>query len=691
MARFTELEIQLSRLGEERYQVDFEYHTPMGELDIQPLRQGPADVSLDFKGLSALSLDAEAYGRLLSRDFFAAAEVESAFKEVLASARSLSAPLRVKLVIQPNAVELHDLHWETLRSPHDDTPLTTSENLLFSRLLRSPEFEEIVLPPKSDLRALAVVANPAGLGDYGLEPVDTEKELSRLAHLMGTMEWAAIPGMREHPRASLDDIAAALRSRSYQILYLVCHGKIIRGEPYLWLEDERGQVARISAEVFSQRLRELQERPLLAVLVSCESAGAEEGKAISALGPRLVQAGVTVVLAMQGSVSVPTMERYIPAFFQELLRDGQVDRAAAVARGAVRERSDHWMPVLFSRLRGGCLFRQPEVSAEQLGQRVGEGISALVDAMREPKVRQAAIEYQLVFREASEHIGVISYYKQLHEEFQKLEIDYNTVKDNFKLIFEDEDAWFEVKLHAQSAGDKIDELLAIAGNIPVLVDPPLWLETMPGIKTSLLKASNEKDPIQLQDAVNALRRLLNREITRSNDSLVAFAKTLRLGAIVQAMSTIRDTIRRTGLELQVAVTIDQGVEDLSELGERLATLVKTHDTWQAVDDQLRLAEATISSDPLEFQQEIWPQVKSLGHSLYGEQSTDWAVALQEQTVELEESLSGDSTRRIGTQFHRFRTLGSQRFRKVDKELLALCAQLQQIGTHLNMLIRIFDE
>ena len=257
MARFTELEIQLSRLGEERYQVDFEYHTPMGELDIQPLRQGPAEVSLDFKGLSALSLDAEAYGRLLSRDFFAAAEVESAFKEVLASARSLSAPLRVKLVIQPNAAELHDLHWETLRSPHDDTPLTTSENLLFSRLLRSPEFEEIVLPPKSDLRALAVVANPAGLGDYDLEPVDTEKELSRLAHLMGTMEWAAIPGMREHPRASLDDINAALRSGSYQVLYLICHGKIIRGEPYLWLEDERGQVARVSAEVFCQRVREL--------------------------------------------------------------------------------------------------------------------------------------------------------------------------------------------------------------------------------------------------------------------------------------------------------------------------------------------------------------------------------------------------------------------------------------------------
>ena len=96
------------------------------------------------------------------------------------------------------------------------------------------------------------------------------------------------------------------------------------------------------------------------MLVSCESAGAEEGQAISAVGSRLVQAGVTVVLAMQGSVSVLTMERYTPTFFQELIRDGQIDHAAAVARGVVRERSDHWMPVLFSRLRGGSIFRQPD-------------------------------------------------------------------------------------------------------------------------------------------------------------------------------------------------------------------------------------------------------------------------------------------------------------------------------------------
>ena len=50
----------------------------------------------------------------------------------------------------------------------------------------------------------------------------------------------------------------------------------------------------------------------------------------------------------------------LPAFFGELAWDGQVDRAMAVARGAVRERHDGWMPVLYTRLRTGRIFAEPE-------------------------------------------------------------------------------------------------------------------------------------------------------------------------------------------------------------------------------------------------------------------------------------------------------------------------------------------
>src|SRR5262249_39092266 len=43
-------------------------------------------------------------------------------------------------------------------------------------------------------------------------------------------------------------------------------------------------------------------------------------------------------------------------FFAELCDDGQIDRAVAAARRAVRDRDDFWAPALFLRLLGGSLW-----------------------------------------------------------------------------------------------------------------------------------------------------------------------------------------------------------------------------------------------------------------------------------------------------------------------------------------------
>ncbi len=59
------------------------------------------------------------------------------------------------------------------------------------------------------------------------------------------------------------------------------------------------------------------------------------------------------VIAMQGNLTTETASVFMPTFFTELRRDGQVDRAMAVARGTVRDRPDWWVPVLYMNLKRG--------------------------------------------------------------------------------------------------------------------------------------------------------------------------------------------------------------------------------------------------------------------------------------------------------------------------------------------------
>jgi len=54
-----------------------------------------------------------------------------------------------------------------------------------------------------------------------------------------------------------------------------------------------------------------------------------------------------------------TAARFMPLFFSELQKDGQIDRALAVARGLVRDQPDWWVPVLFMRLKSGRLWYTP--------------------------------------------------------------------------------------------------------------------------------------------------------------------------------------------------------------------------------------------------------------------------------------------------------------------------------------------
>ncbi len=111
-------------------------------------------------------------------------------------------------------------------------------------------------------------------------------------------------------------------------------------------------------------------RPRLVVLASCQSggqgkvpgAGATEEErsydqgALAALGPRLVEAGVPAVVAMQDDIRMATVSKFTPAFFAELLHSGQVDKAVALARSLIKNEPDWWVPVLYLRLRGGRLW-----------------------------------------------------------------------------------------------------------------------------------------------------------------------------------------------------------------------------------------------------------------------------------------------------------------------------------------------
>jgi hypothetical protein len=378
MSEYADLEIGLHRREQGSYAVEFRFSPPYSEAVVSLGQAHPVQVSFDHQELVELSYDPQAYGLKLTESLFADGELKTAFAKARASVQSMGVPLRLRLMIGPSAPSLHNLRWETLYDPESGSPLSTSENLVFSRYMSSLDWRPVRLRSKGELRALVVVANPSGLQDYDLAPVDVQAELERARGGLGQIPADVLPNADGSQRSTVNNLIDRLRQHDYDVLYLVCHGGLVKGDPWLWLENEAGEVARLPGSELVTRLNELAERPRLIVLGSCESAGSGSGEALLALGPKLAQAGTPAVLAMQGQISMRTLAGFMPVFFRELQRDGQIDRAAAVARGAVRQEPDHWMPALFMRLKSGRIWYVPGFGDERNEFEKWQGLAGFI-------------------------------------------------------------------------------------------------------------------------------------------------------------------------------------------------------------------------------------------------------------------------------------------------------------------------
>jgi hypothetical protein len=344
-----------------------------------------SSLKIDRNELRKLVNDEVAYGAALTDMVFKPKEVGKFY--TLAVAAAQATPVHFRLRIE-GAPEYHDVRWELLRDPNNpEQKVATSHHMLFSRYLGSKDWRPVELRELRSPRALIVIANPANLGAWSpggreLEPVDVEAELARAQAALANYRTEVLAGPGDKRNApSMDNVISRLAD-GFDILYLVAHGALHNEKPLIFLEEENSTVTDPDAGRLIARVRDLTQPPSVVFLSSCQSAGAEsaDGGALAALGPKLSEAGVPAVIAMQGNITMPTAGDFAIAFFESFRQDGIVDQAVAEARGRIRERPDWWMPVLFSRLRWGQTRYVSEFSDAVSAAGAWGNLAAMIDS-----------------------------------------------------------------------------------------------------------------------------------------------------------------------------------------------------------------------------------------------------------------------------------------------------------------------
>ena len=453
---YPELELFFYRRGEAEFSVVLRLREPGNAAD----QRIDADlVRIDAARFSApeLQSDPAAYGLELGKALFANVTIARTFDTAFALAAAQELPLRLRLCTDQRSRDvLQRLRWELLRRPDPSAPndlarsewLMVQPSLWFSRHLFSGDMRPVRLRPRGDLTALVVVASPTDVerwrpGDQRLPAVDVAGELETARLGLGGMEREELVAT-DKSRVSLARLLDALRKEP-DILYLVCHGALIDGEPRLMLEKDDGTADMVSGAKLVDELAGLRTLPRLVVLISCQSAGAEQVSAndaagspvLAAIGPRLAEAGVAAVLAMHGNLRMDTARAFLPAFFAELQKSSQIDAAVTIGRAAVKDAPDAGAPTLFMRLVEGRVWYTSGISVEgsdeafawkQLVNQISTGkcvpilgsglVEPFVGATREIANRLAAANgYPLALSGREDLPQVVQYLKTMADDY----------------------------------------------------------------------------------------------------------------------------------------------------------------------------------------------------------------------------------------------------------------------------------
>jgi hypothetical protein len=359
-SKFADLEVRILQRRDQGYPVEITLEKSLefrrGYINPQAVEGWRPDLSLEEDGWHLFDL------------LLADPQVRSAWAEV----RGRYPQRRIRLRIDAEAPELHALPWELLREEREGGPinLAAAEATPFSRYMASEHGYAGPIRVRP-IRILVAIANPSNLGRWRLQPIEVDYEMALLRQALEGLNVELI----EVPQpCTLEALEEGLRKGPH-ILHLIAHGKYRQADrkAVIFMANRYNLVRLMYADkhrnIFARQLTDAnwreEDKLRLVFLASCETATRDRTDAFRGFAPKLVDAGVPAVLAMQDLVAVDTAREFTRVFYRQLLQHGQVDLATNQARAALLtgEFTGAHIPVLFMRLEDGQLLAEDPVYA----------------------------------------------------------------------------------------------------------------------------------------------------------------------------------------------------------------------------------------------------------------------------------------------------------------------------------------
>jgi hypothetical protein len=474
---------------------------------------------------------------------------------------------------------------------------------------------------------------------------------------------------------------ATRQGRPIQVLHLLCHGTVTGSAFGFALDDDEapGRVAAVDAGRLRQILAPHAGTLRLVVLAACDGGNCGAlGNHLGSVAQGLHRAGLAAVVASRFPLSTSGSKRLARALYLALCKDSAtLEQAFLAARRHLAEDA-----------------QQLDWASLQLYARSADGsetrLAAALDSLHGPEVEQQLSQFRALFREARNQIGLLGRYKAFHDILQELEVPFNAVERDRKRLLASPEAWDELRDPLEELQQRIGQTLEVLA-ADRLRDEFAMSRRRLTEAAAALTAALAGERARLDAAMQHVRRVIGLDLSSANNRLIATARELGLGAVVAALRAVLGDLGRGGAEAAIP-ELTRLVTSLADLHGALEALVREHDQWQEIDNNLRVlvGSGPGAADELAVS---WPLLRaSIAEVVKAGGAADWTrgVDAAAQALDGELARGADAGKCIASLRSLWRRC-NQRFVDVDKQLLRTCEQLRQVGDTLDSVLEVIDD
>lgn len=395
----------------------------------------------------------------------------------------------------------------------------------------------------------------------------------------------------------------------------------------------------------------------------------------------------TNVLGLGTLQVLPTKPGAVPEEVVPIKKWGDEDEAWTCVVTGLRRTIEKFRQATEARPLAAAATPEPKPSSATAATVVSaDGLKALRKLMADPGVHAVADRFRQDFAGASEHIVVLSDYKDLHDALHDLHFQcYNFALQESRRADVAQVNW-DGLLQAEAVLQRILATIQQVAKRPAL--PPAettFVEDLATANTELHAAIDASSLPQVKQAVRRIGRVLAIQPSRINLRLSDTARGLPLVELETGMAGVRAQLGDADLASDEGRRFGEGVAALGELRQKVQALCAEHDAWQEIDAEMRRIEAQIGQDlgDLEFS---WEGLRKKLAARCAASQEPWAAVLAEEIGKLDSVLAAGLPDRVTQAFRRCYSKAGARFYDVDFELKELCDELRKVGAELDKIL-----